>query len=258
MAPLAQLRAALPDVLDVVADGVDARPNPAAIGFELGFAGAARADAAAQPRQRRAGADQPRQQILQLRELDLQLAFARPRAPREDVENELRAVDDLAADLVFDLPQLRGRQLVVEDDEVGARFGARGGERLDLAGAEKRRRIGLRPLLQNAQHDLGAGRLRQSGRARRAIAPPRAAAFDPATRPTSAARSRLRYARPSHACTSSHGIAPARTSRTSLPLTSTIVDGGPPRRRPGVEQQIDAVAQRPRDIVRDRRTPARR
>ena len=107
--------------------------------------------------------DQPRQQVLQLRELDLQLAFARPRAPREDVEDQLRAVDDLAADLLFDLPQLRRRQLVVEDDDVDVGLGARRGERLDLAGAEEGRRIGLRPLLQHAQHDLGAGGLGQAG-----------------------------------------------------------------------------------------------
>ena len=58
---------------------------------------------------------------LQLRELDLQLAFPRARAPREDVENELGAIDDLPADLLFDVPQLRRRQLVVEDDDVDAR-----------------------------------------------------------------------------------------------------------------------------------------
>ena len=100
-------------------------PDAAAVGFELGFAGAPRADAAAEPRQRGAGADQPRQQVLQLRELDLQLAFARARAPREDVEDELRAIDDLAADRLFDVPQLRRRQLVVEDDDVDVGFGAR-------------------------------------------------------------------------------------------------------------------------------------
>ena len=70
----------------------------AAIGFELGFAGAARADAAAQPRQPAPDADQPRQQIFELRELDLQLAFARARAPGEDVEDQLRAIDHLAVE----------------------------------------------------------------------------------------------------------------------------------------------------------------
>ena len=102
-------------------DRVDARADAPAVGFELRFAGASRADAAAEPRQRVAGADQPRQQVFQLRELHLQLAFARPRAPREDVEDELRAIDDLAADRLFDLPQLRRRQLVVEDDDVDVR-----------------------------------------------------------------------------------------------------------------------------------------
>ena len=110
-----------------------------------------------------AGPDEPRQQVFELRELDLQLAFARPRAPREDVENELRAIDDLPADLLFDVPQLRRRQLVVEHDDVDVGFGGGGGQRRDLAGAEKRRRIRLRPLLHHAQHDLGARGLGQAG-----------------------------------------------------------------------------------------------
>ena len=100
---------------------------------------------------------------LQLRQLDLQLAFAGPRAPREDVEDQLRAVDDLAPDLLLDLAQLRRRQLVVEDDDVDVGLCCGGRERLDLAGAEKRRRIRLRPFLEHAQHDLGAGGLRQAG-----------------------------------------------------------------------------------------------
>ena len=68
-----------------------------------------------------ARADEPRQQVLQLRQLHLQLAFARSRAPGEDVENQLRPIDDLAADRFLDLPQLRRRQLVVEDDDVDVR-----------------------------------------------------------------------------------------------------------------------------------------
>ena len=62
-----------------------------------------------------AGADQPRQQILQLRQLDLPLPFPRARAPREDVENQLRAIDDFATDPLFNLTKLRRRQLVVEN-----------------------------------------------------------------------------------------------------------------------------------------------
>src|SRR6185436_15378794 len=127
------------------------------------FAGSACADAAAEPGQRRAGADEPRQQVLELRELDLQLALARPRPPREDVENQLRAVDDLAADLFLDLAQLRRRQLVVEDDDVDGGFRRRRGQALHLARAEERRRIGLGALLEDPERDLGAGRLREPG-----------------------------------------------------------------------------------------------
>src|SRR6185295_18830680 len=57
VAALAKLRAPPPDLLDVRADDVNARPDAAAIGLELGFSRTARADAAAEPRQRVAGAD---------------------------------------------------------------------------------------------------------------------------------------------------------------------------------------------------------
>ena len=110
-----------------------------------------------------AGAHEPRQQIFQLRELDLQLALARPRAPREDVENELRAIDDLPADLLFDVAELRRRQLVVEHHDVDARLRGGSGQRRDLAGAQKRRGIGLRPLLHHAQHHLGARGVGEAG-----------------------------------------------------------------------------------------------
>ena len=96
MAPFAQLRATPEDPFDVAADGVNARADAAAIRFELRLAGPSGPDAAAEPRERVARADEPRQQVFQLREFHLQLAFARPRAAREDVEDELRAIDDFA------------------------------------------------------------------------------------------------------------------------------------------------------------------
>ena len=142
---------------------MDARANAPAVGLELGFARPARADAAAEPRQRRAGAHQPRQQIFQLRKLHLQLALACLRAAREDIKDQLCAVDDLTADPFFDLPELRRRQLVVEDDHVDVGFGGRGREHLNLAGTEKGRWIRLRALLQYAQHDVGPRRLREAG-----------------------------------------------------------------------------------------------
>ena len=152
--------------------------DAAAIRFELGFAGAPRADAAAKPRQRFARSDQPRQQVLQLRQLDLQLAFARARTPREDVENQLRAIDDLAIEALVQLAQLRRRQLVVEDDEIGVGFRRRVRQHVDLAAAEECRGIRPRAILQHAQDDARAGRFGEAAKLFEGmfrVDPPRAA-----------------------------------------------------------------------------------
>src|SRR5262249_12401393 len=85
--PLAQLRATLADVPDLPADRTDAMPDAPAIRFQLRFTRASRADAAAEPRERRRRANQTRQHVLQLRELDLQLPFSRSCAAREDIQD---------------------------------------------------------------------------------------------------------------------------------------------------------------------------
>ncbi len=93
-----------------------------------------------------------------MRQLDLQLAFPRARPPREDVEDQLRAIDDLAIEPLVELAQLRRRQLVVEDDEVGVGFGRRVRQHFDFAAAEERGRVGPGAILQHAQHHARAGR----------------------------------------------------------------------------------------------------
>ncbi len=103
LAALAQLRAPAADHVDFLRQHADALPNAPAIGLELGLAGASGPDAAAKPRQGLTRPDEPRQEILQLRELDLQLPFPRARAAREDVEDELRAVHDLAAERLLEV-----------------------------------------------------------------------------------------------------------------------------------------------------------
>ena len=165
-------------------------PDAPAVGLELRFAGPERADAAALPRQRVARSDQPRHQVLELRELDLQLAFARARAAREDVENELRAIDDLAIERPFEVAQLRGRQLVVEDDGVDARLAATAAASIatlplprNVAGS------GFGPLLLHAQHGVGAGRRREAGQLVERCSGSKWRG-ESLKRPTSAARSR--------------------------------------------------------------------
>src|SRR5687767_2717863 len=96
--------------------------NTPAVGLEFRFARSAGADAAAEPGQRGPGAREPRQHVLELRQLDLPLALARPRAARENVEDQLRAIDDLAVNTLFDMPQLRRSELVVEDDDIDSKI----------------------------------------------------------------------------------------------------------------------------------------
>ena len=143
---------------------MDSLANTPAVGFEFRFARSAGADAAAQARQRGSRADQAREQVFQLRQLDLPLPFACSRAPREDIQNQLRAIDDLPPDPLFDVPELRRRQLVVEDDDVGADAGAFGRKLVEFAAADERGGIGCRPFLNHLEHDRRSGGVGEPGK----------------------------------------------------------------------------------------------
>ena len=56
--------------------------------------------------------------MLQLRQLDLELAFARPGALGEDVENQRRAVENFAVEDLFEVAALRGRKILVKNHGV--------------------------------------------------------------------------------------------------------------------------------------------
>ena len=123
-APRAALRRALArDVRQALLQHLDALAEQPAVGLELRFAGAAEADAALLALEVGPAADEPRQLMLDLRELDLQLAFGAARALREDVEDQRGAVDDAALECALEVALLRARERVVEDDEIGGRFG---------------------------------------------------------------------------------------------------------------------------------------
>src|SRR5947207_10524879 len=84
--------------------------------FQLSFTRASGADAAGLARQVIPHPGQSRQQILQLRQLNLQTAFAAPSALRENVENELGAIEHFTRKQVFKIASLRRRKFVVEND----------------------------------------------------------------------------------------------------------------------------------------------
>ena len=83
--------------------------NLAAVGFELGLARSAGANAAAELRHLRAAPGQPRQHVLKLRQFHLELAFTGARVAGKDVENQLGAIDHAAVELALQIAQLGGR-----------------------------------------------------------------------------------------------------------------------------------------------------
>ena len=146
------------DDIEFLADLLDAFLHAAAVGLELGFAfAAAHADAALLAREMAPVAGQAREQMLELRQLDLELAFPRARTPGEDVENERGAVEDLARENLLQVAALRGGKLVVEDDRVHALLAAKGGKLDRLARADERGGDGVFELLDAAAEDFTSG-----------------------------------------------------------------------------------------------------
>ena len=97
------------DIFQLLLDMANAAIDLAAIGFQLSFARAAGADAAAQLRHLHAASCQSRQQVLQLRQFHLELAFAGAGVAGEDVEDKLGAVEDAGIQFALQVALLRGR-----------------------------------------------------------------------------------------------------------------------------------------------------
>src|SRR5450432_1058681 len=94
--PLALDRARLAHPLELALKPRDPLLHAAPIDFELRFAGSTRADSTSLARKVMPHARETREQILQLRELNLQAPFPAARALREDIENQLRAIENFS------------------------------------------------------------------------------------------------------------------------------------------------------------------
>ena len=155
------------DPLEVLLEPLDLIADQPAVGFELSFAGTARADRALHAFEVRPLTGQPRQQVLMLGERDLDRAFAGSRALRKDIQNQRGAVDDLAVESFLEIALLGGRELVVADHDGGAEVVAHGGDLLNLALADPGARVGVRAPLDHARERHRASPSRQAARARR-------------------------------------------------------------------------------------------
>ena len=90
------------------------------------------------------------------------LPFPRARPTGKNVEDQLRAIEDLAIDVGFDLSKLCRAQFVVEDDEIDSSGFARACQRLDLTAAQKRCWIGGVTLLKHPKRNGRAGGNREA------------------------------------------------------------------------------------------------
>ena len=163
LAALALHRTNFPHPFEFALQPPDPFLHPPPIDFQLRFARTARADAAALPREVAPHPRQARQQILQLRELDLQTAFTTPRALRENIENELGAVEHLAGKKIFQVASLRRREFIIENHRGDLLVLERFPDQLGLAFADVIRRRRLLQFLGHRVYYVGAGGIRQLG-----------------------------------------------------------------------------------------------
>ena len=130
----------------------------AAVGLQLRLARASRADAAAEAFEVLPHAPHARQVVLELRELDLELSLSRHRVLGEDVEDQLRAVDDARVERILERSLLRRVELGVDEEHLGARLLVRTLQLLELPLSHIGSRVGPGPVL----HEL-ADRLDSRG-----------------------------------------------------------------------------------------------
>src|SRR5205814_2869710 len=147
--------------VDAVLEVRDPVADATAVDLELRLARSAAADAAREAGQRIVAPDQARQAILELRQLDLQLAVRAPRTLREDVEDELRAIDDAQRGRLADVTGLRRGEIAIEDEQVSVEGHRAHEDLLQLAFTDERARIDLAPPLQDRVEDLDAGGARE-------------------------------------------------------------------------------------------------
>ena len=169
-------RPLLANFINADLDFADAVANPAPVGLQFLFAGSAHADASgsaarspsatstaltAEARHRGSLSRQAGKHVIQLRQLDLQLAFTAPRMPRENVENQLCAVDHVAFGGFFNVALLHGRKIAVENDQRRTVCRVFGANFIQLTAADERSRIGGIAHLEDGSGDLRACAARQ-------------------------------------------------------------------------------------------------
>src|SRR6185295_7059117 len=164
LAPAAVQRAGALHLVELALDLGHALANQPAVGLDLGLAGAAEeAEAAALALEVGPAPDQAPRLILQVSELDLQLALGGRRPLAEYLEDQAGAVDDLGPDLVFQILLLDRGQRRVDDQQSGRFVPREPGNLFDLALAEQGRRPHRAQAERAGGNDVDANRPGQAG-----------------------------------------------------------------------------------------------
>jgi hypothetical protein len=127
---------------DLLLDVPDAPINLSPVGFQLSFARSAGANAAAKLRHLHTTPGQPRKHVFELRKFDLQLALTSAGVPREDIEDQLGAINNAGVNNALDIALLRRREIVVEQNNVGGNRGRRARDLFELSFADQCGRVG--------------------------------------------------------------------------------------------------------------------
>jgi hypothetical protein len=103
-----------------------------------------------------AAAGEAGEHVFELGELDLELTLARASVAGKDVEDELRAIENAARESGLKVAQLRGREVVIEENEIGVGGGGYGCDLFNFAGANEGGGIGSRAALKDFGNNLTA------------------------------------------------------------------------------------------------------
>ena len=101
--------------------------------------------------------------VFQLGQIDLELGLVGLGPGGEDVQDQLAAVQNLDLDDLFQLADLGGREVVVEDDDIAFKLLDTLGQLLGLAPTDVGGRVDGTDLLLKAIHHQGPGTLGQGG-----------------------------------------------------------------------------------------------
>ena len=96
------------DLLQTLGDLLDAHPQQTAVGFQLGFPRTTQADTTLLPLKVGPAADQTGTQMIELGQLDLQLALVGTGALGEDIQNQTGTVDYPALQFALQVALLAG------------------------------------------------------------------------------------------------------------------------------------------------------